>query len=102
MIDRGMIKWEPFNAVIPSKAVIKSLTHEKERIRKPNLSEDQIKEIENSILEAFNLDIEVTLSYYQNGYIYKLNSKIKKIDSLSRKIYFNNKILYFNQILRIN
>ena len=54
MIDRGMIKWEPFNSVIPSSKVIKDVMKEKNKIKKPILSEDQLKIIEQKLIESFN------------------------------------------------
>lgn len=102
MNDRKMLKWEPFNAVIPANKVINHLALNKEKIKKPELSDDQLKEIENKILDAFNLDIDINILYYENGYIKSIKEKIKKIDVTAKKVYLNHKTIYFSQIVRVN
>ena len=101
MEDRGMIKWQPFNSVTPSSTVIKSLILEKSKIPKPILSDEEKKEIEEKIIEAFYCGTDVTLHYYKNGYIKTITGKIKKIDHISKTIYLNNTIFLFNQIISI-
>ena len=44
--DRGMIKWMPFNSLINSNEIVKSLIHEKSKITKPIISEEESKNIE--------------------------------------------------------
>ena len=73
-IERGIIKWMPFNSVISSKEVVNSILKEKSKIKMPILSEEQIINI--------------------SGYI-------KKIDPTYRKIYFENKTILFNQIIKV-
>jgi len=99
--DRGMIKWQPFNSVVPSKQIINEILKEKSKITMPNLSEEQMKNIEQKIIAAFYEKEKITLEYYYQGKIYKLTENIKKIDSTYRKIYFNDKILLFDQIVKI-
>lgn len=100
--DRGMIKWQPFNSVISSKYIVKSLVHEKEKINKPILSQEEIEQIEKKIIDAYYCQIDITLQYYKNGYLQIAKGKIKKIDCISKKIYLNNLFLLFNQIISIN
>lgn len=100
--DRGMIKWQPFNSVISSKQVVKSLVHEKEKINRPILSSEEIEELEEKIIDAYYCQSDVTLQYYKNGYIEQAKGKIKKIDCISKKIYLNNLLLFFNQVISIN
>ena len=101
-MDRKIIKWTPFDSVINSKKVIKEITHERERISKPILSEDQLKYIEDSIRDAYtNKDI-ININYYEAGYIHNIKSNINKIDYLNKIVYLNNKLLYFNQIISAN
>ena len=69
-MDRKMIKWEPFNSVISSSKMIKDVLKEKEKIKKPILSEEQLLLINNQILEYFQTKEQV-----QNG-----NQPIDEID----------------------
>ncbi len=99
--DRGMIKWMPFNSLINSKEVVKSLIHEKSKITKPIISEEESKNIEELIIEAFYMQSPVLISYYQNGYIYKIKSYIKKIDQIQNLIYLNATKILFQQIISV-
>lgn len=100
--DRGMIKWQPFDSVISSKSVVKSIVKEKQKIKKPILSEEELMINEEKIIEALYCQNEIILEYYSNGYLKTIKGKIKKVDSVSKIIYLNNTSLLFNQIIAIN
>ena len=103
MPDRGMIKWMPFNSVINSKILVNSIVKEKSKIRKPTLSEEQIKDIENNILESKINEIPLIFIIYKGGYTYKTKAIVVNIDSVQKKIVLNNhKILYFREIISAN
>lgn len=102
MMDRGMIKWEPFNSVIPSSKVIKDVINEKNKIKKPILSEEQLKNIEQKLIDSYNSKENIIISYFQNGYILNEEGIIKKIDYINKKVYLDYKIIYFSQITDIS
>lgn len=102
MIDRGMIKWEPFNSVIPSSKVINKVIKEKNKIEKPVLSEEQLKTIEQKLIDSYNSNEKISVSYFQNGYIFNEKGTIKKIDYINKKVYLDYKYIYFSQITNIN
>ena len=99
--DRGIIKWMPFDSVMSSKKMVNDLIKEKSKCEKPSLDEEQIKKIENTLIEAFYENRVLSLDYFYDGNIYHINSNIKKIDSIYHKIYFSNKIILFEQIIKI-
>ena len=101
-LDRGIIKWQPFNSLLNGKYLINSLLIEKSKITKPLLSEEEQSELEKKIIESYYYQNVVFISYYKEGYIFKTKSKIKKIDLVYKTIYLENKTkLLFNQILKI-
>lgn len=101
MNDRGMIKWQPFSAVVPSEKMLKDVLDEKCKIRKPILSEDQEKDLEIRILDSFNEKEIVTIMYYKEGKLYKITGIITNIDVISRKILINTRFsLFFSQIIK--
>lgn len=101
-IDRGIIKWQPFNSLMSSNQVLNSISQEKLKIKKPVLSEEQLENIQNSLLEAYNNGFETLLTYYKSGNILNELAIIKVLDlNLKRIILENNKIIYFNQIIKI-
>ena len=101
-IDRGIIKWAPFNSVTPPKEVIRKLSLEKQKINKPILSEEQLEAIQEKLFEAYNNELITTINYYKNGLIFSEQAKIKILDLSHNRIILNsNKIIYFNQIIKI-
>ena len=100
-LDRGMIKWQPFNSVISSKVLINELLNEKNKVSMPNLSEEQKNMLEHKIITAFYEKENIHIDYFYQGKILKIYSKIKKIYFTFHKIYLNNKILIFEQIVKV-
>ncbi len=102
MHERKMIKWLPFNSVINSKILIKSIEYDKGKMAKPVLSEEQITRLEEEIFEAFINHIEITIVVYKGGYCYNLTGFISKIDRTNKKIILNYKQnVYFCEIIKI-
>lgn len=102
MHDRSNIKWAPFNSVINGNEVIKEIQEEKSRKEKPTLSEDQIEEIETTILEVFNNQSVVDVIFYKNNHFYKITGIITNVDTVQKKITINNKnSYYFSNIIKI-
>ncbi len=99
--DRGIIKWLPFNSIVEQQKVIDSIIFEKQKRKKPILTVEQVRELENKLFEAFYEQIKVTLKVYQNGYIVYITSLIKNIDTVYKKIKLENQTILFTQILDI-
>lgn len=101
-IDRGFIKWMPFDSVVPTKKLLESLVNKKSNIKMPTLFEEQIINNEQNILRALHSNEEIKIIYFKNNKIYRLTTKIKKIESNTKKIILaNNNCLYFSQIISI-
>ncbi len=102
MHDRNNIKWAPFNSVINGQDVIKEINEEKSRINKPILSEDQLEELENIILEVLSNQSTIELIFYRNNHFYKVTGKITSVNTAQKKITINNqKSYYFANIIKI-
>ncbi len=100
MQDRGMIKWAPFNSVINSKYLVYDIEREKSKVVKPVLSEEQLEEIENNVLESFINQTPLLFKIYQAGFIKELKGTVIKIDTTKRKVVLDNyKYLYFREII---
>lgn len=96
--DRGMMKWAPFYSVM-SEDEVRSTIKKKEIQPKPELSEDQIMELENLIVEAYNSKNIVELTVYDNGKFIKKSGIVTKLDSTHKAIYLNKKMIMFNNII---
>ena len=100
--DRGMIKWMPFNSLMNGRLIVNSLIIEKGKIEKPMISEEEQKELEEKIIEAYYCQSIVIITYYKDGFLRKVKSSIKKIDSVYKTIYLSNQLkLLFKQICNI-
>ena len=97
-MDRGIIKWRPFNSLGNTSKMILASNKQKTRISMPILSEDQVYEINDKI--KCSLNNLVNIKYYQNGYLYEINGTIKKIDAINKYLYINNKRIYFRFIVK--
>ena len=102
MIDRGIIKWQPFDSCFSSNKVLKEIKNNKEKMIFPILSPDQLNYLEEKIMDAYHLREIIIIDYYYDGKIYNIKGIIKEINLQSKMIYINNKIIYFKQILNIN
>lgn len=102
MHDRGMIKWAPFASVINGPILLKELKEEKSKIKKPVLSEEQIEDMETTIIETYTSKDLVEIIFYQEEHFHKITGFITKIEATSKKIIINNtKSLFFSNIIRI-
>lgn len=102
MIDRGMIKWQPFNSVTSGVGMVDDVIDKKSKKTMPVLSEDQIMVIQDKILEAYSNKDEINVIFYLNGRFLNKRGKIIKIDKNKRKIALNTGVfVYFSQIIEI-
>ena len=98
--DRGMMKWAPFYSVL-SENEIKTTVENKEIYSKPDLSEDQIMELENIIIEAYNNNKGVKIKIYDNRNFITKEGIINKLDTVHKAIYLNKKMILFSNIIDI-
>lgn len=101
MIDRGIIKWQPFDSCYSSGKALKDIYKQKNRNKLPTLSEDQLYELEQKILDSYHLNENISIEYFYNGSLYQMSGKITSINLQEKKIYINNHIIYFKQIINI-
>jgi hypothetical protein len=97
--QRGMKKWQPFNALEHYDDYIYSTYKIKEQISKPILSEEQTNEI-NENLSKYNHD-EVEIIYYKQGEIFKTKGIINKIDVPNQSLTINKNKIFFSNLLKI-
>lgn len=98
--DRGMMKWNPFYSVM-SEAEIRSSVDKKVVNEKPEFSEDQINELEEKIVDAYDNGYLVNIHLYDKYNDIYINGLITKLDPLNKAIYINKKPIKFTDILEI-
>lgn len=102
MIDRGIIKWQPFDSCYSSQQVLKDIISKKNNVLYPILSEDQLNIIQEKIERAYYLQDNINLDYFYNGKILSIMGKINYLDIPRKKIIINNSSINFRQIININ
>jgi len=102
MIDRAIIKWQPFNSCFSGTNIINEINNNKNKAKFPALSEDQLYAIEEKIKDAYTLKIIININYYFDGKIKNAVGIINGINMQEKKICLNNKYIYFKQILKIS
>lgn len=102
MIDRGFVKWQPFNSLVPLKNTIEEIEEEK-HITRPTLFPEEISILSEQLLDAYYSKDKITLTYYEAGKIKEITHFIKKINPNSKTIELGcHKVLSFNQIIHIS
>ena len=98
--QRGMKKWMPFNALEHYDDYIHSVYEIRNRIEKPILSEEQIEELNESLVKYNHDEVEVT--YFKQGEIKKIQGFINKIDTVNKSITISNIKILFSNLLKIH
>lgn len=88
-VDRGIIKWAPFDALVGYGAMIREMKLRLGKKDKPLLSDDQYDELNQKLILAFHQDLEVSIIYFEDGYSKTTWGKIKKIDHVNQMIILN-------------
>lgn len=102
MNKRNEIKWQPFNAVIPSSVVIQELKEQRERQVMPSLSEDEKALLDAQIKKAYHTQEKIQILYFWNQHFFKKIGIIQHLDSVVQKIFFQDGTsIYFEQILKV-
>ena len=101
MIDRGFIKWQPFNSLITPKEVLKNLEKTPKSL-KPTLFPEELETLNEALKDAYFSQNEVIITFYEKNTICSLKTYIKEIyPNFNTLKLTNNKIISFNQIIKI-
>lgn len=100
--NRGLIKWAPFSAVTPGTYIVNEVLNKKNKVKMPILSEDQIIEINNKIITAFNNKDVIRIKFFKGGKYYIKQGIIVNIDKNFGKLLLNDGFsVFFSQIIEI-
>lgn len=98
--DRGFIKWQPFNSVVPSKALLSNASNKKEE--KPTLFPEKLDILNEQIKEAYYSNSTIYLTYYEKNSLKTIETTIIQINPDMHTLKLeNNKTIAFSQIISI-
>lgn len=102
MIDRGFIKWQPFNSLTPLKDTIADIESE-QKYGRPILFPEEANVISEALIDAYYSKEVVSITYYEAGKINTITTIVKKINPNSKTIELgSSKIISFKQIVHIS
>ncbi len=99
--DRKMMKWMPFNALLEQSDYLKELLYGRTRKEMPILSPDQEINLNYKLETAYLFNSQVTISYFKNGDILKIEGVILKTDLFNKTILINGLELFAKQVINI-
>lgn len=79
-MDRGLIKWAPFDALTGYHSMLVEMKHQLGKQEKPVLSVDQYDELNYHMQEAMTSQQEVEIHFFDHGYTKVSYGCIKKLD----------------------
>ena len=101
MSDRGMKKWAPFSSLIEQATCLEQMKYERNKIPKPVLTDDQKEKI-NYVLSSYKKGQTIKIKFYNDGYLYEIETQIKRIDLENRQLILVNGKLAFENIIDID
>ncbi|MHC3758906.1 YolD-like family protein [Staphylococcus succinus] len=84
---RGKIKWAPFATVPEQHERLKRYMEDQNKIDKPQLSDHQLSELNDTLVFKMFHDLQIEVSYFESGYIKKLNGYIHKADTHEQSLH---------------
>ena len=101
MSDRGMKKWAPYSSLIEQATCLEEMKYQRNKIAKPILTEDQNEKI-NYVLQSYQKGQIVKIKFFNDGYLYYINTTIKRIDLENRKLVLEHGNLDFKNLIDID
>ena len=101
MSDRGMKKWAPYSSLIEQATCLEEMKYQRNKIAKPVLTEDRIEKI-NYILQSYQKGQIIKIKFYNDGYLYEIETTIKRIDLENRVLVLENGKLKLENLIDID
>lgn len=101
-MNRDLVKWKPFNAVVPGSYMVNKVLKDKYKINMPVLSEDQQLEIQEKIYNSFQNQELIKIKYFRDGNVFIREGKVTNINISKHKLIINDRFfVFFSQIIEI-
>ncbi|MBU8690781.1 YolD-like family protein [Priestia megaterium] len=99
---RGMKKWRPF-ATMPEQYIgLKEMINKQVEVAQPVLTDEQMEQINFTLIEAVHTNKQVYLTYYKRGQCITETGFIQFVDSLGRLFVFIDDVLELKNKMRLN
>ena len=101
MSNRGMKKWAPFSSLIEQATCLEQMKYQRNKIERPILTEDRKEKI-NYVLQSYEKGQIVKIEFFNDGYLYYINTTIKRIELENRKLILEHGKLDFINLIDID
>ncbi len=98
-VDRGMMKWAPYQSLIEQSSYLEAMKREKQKVPKPLISSDQAAEI-NEILCTYEGE-PVSIKIWEGGFLSIVEGVIHKIDANNRRLEMEQRHIPFSSIINL-
>ncbi|RBW68259.1 YolD-like family protein [Bacillus taeanensis] len=88
--DRGAKKWKMAMMLPEHKTMLSQLYKDQDKVEKPELDQQQLEEIEQTICEAMTFNQELTSTYYKNGKFELLVGKVHFLDEMNKTLHIQD------------
>ncbi|MED3981029.1 YolD-like family protein [Priestia megaterium] len=101
MEHRGMKKWRPF-ATMPEQYIgLKEMINKQAEVAQPVLTEEQMEQINFTLIEALHTNKQVYLTYYKKGQWVTETGFIQFVDSLGELFTFIDDVFELKNKMRL-
>jgi hypothetical protein len=102
MEPRGMKKWRPF-ATMPEQYIgLQEVINKQLELPKPVLTEEQMEQINFTLIEALHTNKQVYLTYYKKGQSITEKGFIQFVDSLGNLFVFIDEVFELKNKMRLS
>jgi len=102
MEARGMKKWRPF-ATMPGQYIgFKKMINKQVEVAQPVLTEEQMEQINFTLIEALHTNKQVYLTYYKKGQCITETGFIQFVDSLGNLFIFIDDVFELKNKMRLS
>ncbi|PNZ60956.1 hypothetical protein CD110_04080 [Staphylococcus casei] len=84
---RGIVKWAPFSTIPEQHERLKEYMQDQNKIDKPILSDDQLNELNDTLIFKMYNDPAIEVRYFVKGYIQTIEGYIHKVDVHTQLLY---------------
>ncbi|WP_338142243.1 YolD-like family protein [Staphylococcus equorum] len=78
---RGMVKWAPFATIPEQHERLNQFKQDQNKIVKPILSDDQLNELNDTLILKMFHEPNIEVIYFEDGYIQTIEGYIHKVDT---------------------
>lgn len=91
-IDRGIIKWAPFDALSGYQTLFNDLKKRLTEQEKPLLSDDMYLALNENLMMALNTKASIQLTYFKAHSIHQITGIITSVDWIHKRLIINHQL----------